>query len=88
MREAALRQDRRALTRLIAELLPRMADIRLDGDHLPDDYLLIEAMNAPMLGLRFRLAPRADPATALDGPVLIRAELASDTVPVLIPRRV
>jgi diacylglycerol kinase (ATP) len=154
MREAALRQDRRALARFVREFVPRTVDLRLDGHHLPGEYLLVEAMNAPMLGPRLRLAPRADPGdgqldvvlareadreplarwlerdaetdprleirsartieftwdgdplhidgeswaddaaafrsvrtVVMDGPTLIRAELAPETVPVMVPRR-
>jgi diacylglycerol kinase (ATP) len=154
VREAALRQDRSALARLIGEFAPRTVDLRLDGQHLPDEYLMVEAMNAPMLGPRLCLAPAANPGdgqfevvlvrapdrdrvqrwleqdaepellldvrsartveftwdgeplhidgetwandaaafrtvrtVAMDGPVLIRADLAPETVPVLVPRR-
>lgn len=72
VREAVVRDDRRALRRLLAEFRPRHVDIRLDGRTLADEYLMVEIMNGPMLGPRLRLAPAADPGDGQLDVVLIR----------------
>jgi diacylglycerol kinase (ATP) len=60
-REAMIRQDRQDLRRLVDQFVPRHVDLCLDGDPAPGSYLMVEAMNAPMLGPRLPLAPAADP---------------------------
>jgi diacylglycerol kinase (ATP) len=60
-RDAVLRQDRDALRRLLAQFVPRSFRLRLDGEPVDGDYLMVEIMNGPMLGPRLRLAAHADP---------------------------
>jgi len=72
LREAVVRDDRRALRRLLEQFRPRPVDLHLDGRALDDEYLMVEVMNAPMLGPRLRLAPAADPGDGQLDVVLIR----------------
>jgi diacylglycerol kinase (ATP) len=72
-REAQIRQDRRALRQLLDQFVPRTVDLRIDGRCVSGDYLLVEVMNAPMLGPRLRIAPHADPGDGRLEVVLIRA---------------
>jgi diacylglycerol kinase (ATP) len=71
-REAQIRQDRRALRQLLEQFVPRAVDIRIDGRSASGDYLMVEAMNVPMLGPRLRMAPGADPGDGRLEVVLIR----------------
>jgi diacylglycerol kinase (ATP) len=70
-RDAALRQDRAALRKLAREFAPRTVQLRLDGLQADGEFLMVEAMNAPMLGPRLRLAPCADPGDGLLDVVLV-----------------
>jgi diacylglycerol kinase (ATP) len=71
-REAQIRHDRRALRQLVDQFVPRSVDLRIDGRSAAGDYLLVEIMNAPMLGPQLRVAPRADPGDGRLEVVLIR----------------
>jgi diacylglycerol kinase (ATP) len=72
-REAALRQDRDALKRILADFVPRSVQARIDGSPLEgDDFLMIEVMNGPILGPRLRLAPHADPGDGRFDVVVVR----------------
>jgi diacylglycerol kinase (ATP) len=70
-RDSSLRQDRSALRKLAAEFAPRALRLRLDGRAVDGRYLMVEAMNAPMLGPRLRLAPAADPGDGFLDVVLV-----------------
>jgi diacylglycerol kinase (ATP) len=72
MREAQIRQDRLAFRRLLDQFVPRLVDLRLDGQSTVDEYLLVEVMNAPMLGPQLRFAPHADPGDGWVDVVLAR----------------
>lgn len=72
MRETQIRQDRLAFRRLLDQFVPREVDLRLDGHPALDEYLLVEALNAPMVGPRLRFAPRADPCDDRLEVVLVR----------------
>jgi diacylglycerol kinase (ATP) len=74
MREAQIRQDRLAFQRLLDQFVPRHVDLRLDGQPAVDHYLLVEALNVPMLGPRLRFAPRADPGDGRLEVVLARKD--------------
>jgi diacylglycerol kinase (ATP) len=71
-RDAALRHDRAALRKLAQEFAPRVARLTLDDAAAHGEYLMVEVMNAPMLGPRLRLAPGADPGDGLLDVVLVR----------------
>lgn len=71
-REAQVRQDRDALRKLLDQFVPHAIDLRLDGRSLSGDYLMVEVMNAPMLGPRLRLSPHGDPGDGRLEVVLVR----------------
>lgn len=71
-REAQIRQDRQALRRLVDPFVARSVHLWLDGRPEHGDYLLVEVMNAPMLGPGLRLAPRANPGDDRLEVVLVR----------------
>ncbi len=74
LREAVVREDRLALSRLLQEFRARHVDLRIDGRPLAADYIMLEVMNGPMLGPRLRLAPAADPGDGELDVVLIRED--------------
>jgi diacylglycerol kinase (ATP) len=74
LREAQIRHDRRAFRRLLQQFVARDVEIRLDGISARGRYLLVEAMNVPMLGPRLRFAPRADPGDGRLEVVLVRED--------------
>ncbi len=74
LRERQIREDRRGLRQLLSTFGPRPADLRLDGEPAPGEYLLVEVMNAPMLGPRLHLAPGADPGDGVMDVVLAKEE--------------
>lgn len=49
------------LQRIVAERPPRSRRLVVDGSDLSGDYLLVEAMNIPLVGPNIPLAPGADP---------------------------
>lgn len=71
-REAQVRQDRDALRKLLDQFVPHAIDLRLDGRSFSGDYLMVEVMNAPMLGPRLRLSPHGDPGDGRLEVVLVR----------------
>jgi diacylglycerol kinase family enzyme len=48
------------LQRIVAERAPRFRQLALDGSDLSGEYLLVEAMNMPLVGPNVPLAPGAD----------------------------
>jgi diacylglycerol kinase (ATP) len=74
VREAQIRQDRLAFRRLLDQFVARDVDLRLDGQTASGRYLLVEALNVPMLGPRLRFAPRADPGDGRLEVVLVRED--------------
>lgn len=48
------------LQRIVAEREPRPRELDIDGTDFSGEYLLVEAMNTPLLGPNIRLAPEAD----------------------------
>jgi diacylglycerol kinase (ATP) len=59
------------LRRITEEHAPRNRRVRLDGSDLSGDYLLVEAMNIPLLGPNVPLAPEADSSDGLLDLVLV-----------------
>lgn len=53
---------------------PKFIHVNLDGEDLSGSYLLLEVMNTPTVGLRFMLAPEAQPDDGLFDLVLIHAK--------------
>jgi diacylglycerol kinase (ATP) len=72
MREAQIRQDRLAFRRLLDQFVPREIELSLDGQAAAGRYLLVEALNVPMLGPRLCFAPRADPGDGRLEVLLVR----------------
>jgi diacylglycerol kinase (ATP) len=72
VREKEIRQDRQALRRLLDQFVPRFVDLRLDGESVAGEFLLVEILNAPMIGPRLRFAPHADPTDGRLDVVLAR----------------
>jgi len=52
---------------------PKYIHVVLDGEDLSGSYVLLEVMNTPTVGLRFRLAPDAEPDDGQFDVVLIHA---------------
>jgi diacylglycerol kinase family enzyme len=48
------------LQQVVAERKPRLRTVALDGADVTDEYLLVEAMNIPLVGPNVPLAPGAD----------------------------
>jgi len=53
---------------------PKYIHIKLDGEDLSGSYVLLEVMNTPTVGLRFRLAPDAIPDDGQFDVVLVHAK--------------
>jgi diacylglycerol kinase family enzyme len=56
---------RRRFVRVIEAARPRWCVVEADGRDLSGEYLLVEAMNLPVVGPRVPLAPAADPGDGL-----------------------
>ena len=52
---------------------PKFFHLNLDGEDLSGSYVLVEVMNTPTLGMRYRLAPDAIPDDGLFDLVMIHA---------------
>lgn len=65
----------RSISETVEDYQPRYYQIRLDGEDLSGDYLLVEAMNTPTLGPRINLCPQADPGDGFLDLVLIHASV-------------
>jgi diacylglycerol kinase (ATP) len=57
----------------VNEYQPKFFHLNLDGEDLSGSYLMVEAMNTPSMGLRYRLAPDAIPDDGLFDLVMIHA---------------
>lgn len=58
---AKLRAGREAFAEAVRDAGPLPLEVELDGKALPDDLLLVEAMNVPLTGPRLPIAPEAEP---------------------------
>lgn len=63
----------RSAMETVNEYQPKFFHLYLDGEDLSGSYLLVEVMNTPTLGLRYRLAPEARPDDGLFDLVMIHA---------------
>ena len=52
---------------------PKFFHMELDGEDFSGSYVLVEVMNTPTMGMRYQMAPDADPADGLFDLVLIHA---------------
>jgi diacylglycerol kinase family enzyme len=57
----------------VKDYQPKFFHVNLDGEDLSGSYLLVEVMNTPTMGLRYMLAPDAQPDDGLFDLVLIHA---------------
>lgn len=62
----------KTLVELLTDLPSRRLQVRLDGQEMEDDFLLLEAMNMGAIGPRISLAPRTNPSDGSFDFVLIR----------------
>lgn len=60
--EAKVAYARKMLHDRLESCAPHRLDLRLDGDRLPGDYVLLEAMNMEFIGPNLYLAPDTDPS--------------------------
>jgi diacylglycerol kinase (ATP) len=74
VREQQIRHDRIALRRLLDQFVPRSVELKLDGRTFSGEYLMVEVLNAPMLGPRLCFAPRADPGDGRLDVLLVRQD--------------
>jgi diacylglycerol kinase (ATP) len=87
------------LSRIAADAAPRPRKVTLDGTDLSGEYLLVEAMNIPLVGPNVPLAPGADWSDGLLDLVLVtererpalsdylRARIGGSAAPLELPVR-
>ncbi len=68
----------RLLTEVLAEAIPLVLELEIDGEHIHEELLGIEAMNVRELGPNLLLAPEADPGDGLLDFVVLRSDDRSD----------
>lgn len=63
--EDRLEQARQIFREALQDLQPRPYGVRIEGESIDNDALLVEVLNIPTVGPRIRLSPDANPADGL-----------------------